>query len=111
MVDWIIKYWIAIGFSSITAGMVALYKFFCAIRLGVRALLHDRILQAYEHYHEKGYCPVHARENIYNMYVQYSNLGGNGTITDLINKIKLMDTEPKVQAKVVNIHKVMEEEA
>lgn len=64
-----------------------------AIKNGVQALLRDRIIQSYNHYVEKGYCPIYAMENIQNMYNKYHDLGGNGTVTNLLNKLKELPTE------------------
>lgn len=64
-----------------------------AVELGIQALLRDRIIRAYNHYMEKGYCPIYAMENIQEMYQQYHALGGNGAITGLIEKIREMPTE------------------
>jgi len=36
--------------------------------------------------------PIYARENIEQLYAQYTNLGGNGTITELMNKLRAMPT-------------------
>ena len=34
-----------------------------ALREGVEALLRDRIIQSYNHYQDKGYCPIYAKES------------------------------------------------
>ena len=41
-----------------------------AVGLGVQALLRDRIIQAYNHYTEKGCCPIYGLENVEEMYLQ-----------------------------------------
>ena len=64
-----------------------------AVALGVQALLRDRIIQAYNHYQEKGCCPIYGMENVLAMYKQYHNLGGNGAITELVEKLKELPTE------------------
>lgn len=58
-----------------------------AIKDGMQAILRDRIIQAYNHYAEKGFCPIYARDNVAHMYEAYHNLGGNGTITELYEKL------------------------
>ncbi len=58
-----------------------------ALKLGMQALLRDRIIQVYNHYCERGYVPIYALENVEEMYTQYHNLGGNGVITELVDKI------------------------
>lgn len=60
----------------------------------IRALLKDRITSIYYSSIEKKYCQLLARENLEDMYEQYTALDGNGTITDLHNKIMQLPTEP-----------------
>ena len=62
---------------------------------GVQALLRDRIIQAYNHYTDKGYCPIYGLENVESMYRQYHALGGNGAITELVDRLKELPTERK----------------
>ena len=52
----------------------------------MRALLRDRIISACDHYFEKGYAPVYARENITSMYDAYHSLGGDGIVTDMVQQ-------------------------
>ena len=59
-----------------------------AVQDGVRALLRDRIIQAHNHYAEKGYIPVYGMENVLAMYNAYHALGGNGTGTELYERVK-----------------------
>ena len=53
---------------------------------GMRALLRDRIISACDHYFEKGFAPVYARENITSMYDAYHSLGGDGIVTDMVKQ-------------------------
>lgn len=64
-----------------------------AIEKGIQALLRDRIIRAYNHCMENGFCPIYALENIEALYEQYHALGGNGAITSLVNKLKELPTE------------------
>lgn len=59
-----------------------------AIVNGLQALLRNELIDAYNHYEEKGELPIYAMENIQKMYDAYHNLGGNGTITKLYNKLQ-----------------------
>lgn len=45
-------------------------------------------------YEEKRYCPISARENLEDMYEAYKALGGNGTVTALMNQLRMLPTEP-----------------
>lgn len=65
-----------------------------ALQEGVQALLRDRIIQAYNHYQDKGFCPIYAKENIKRMYDAYHGLGGNDVATELKDKILKMQEEP-----------------
>lgn len=64
-----------------------------AIKLGMQSLLRVRIIETYNHYSDKGVCPIYARENMEALYVQYHELGGNGTVRDLIEKLNDLPTE------------------
>lgn len=62
-----------------------------AVELGVQALLRDRIVQSYYHYEERGWITLHGLENVSAMYKEYHALGGNGTVTSLVNSIRELD--------------------
>jgi hypothetical protein len=95
--DFIINYWGQFIFGIIGTWIVSTVKKNKAenhaLRLGMRAILRDRIIQTYNHYSEKGYCPIYARENVSNMYDAYHNLGGNGTVTTLYERLQDLPTE------------------
>ncbi len=54
-----------------------------AMKLAVRAMLRDRLLQGYKHYLEKGWAGLDDRANLENIWKQYHALGGNGDMNDL----------------------------
>ncbi|HYF75166.1 MAG TPA: hypothetical protein VD757_01155 [Candidatus Nitrosocosmicus sp.] len=102
MPEWILQYWIQWVFALIIGGLTTGYKRLAnklkeqdAIKLGIQALLRDRIIQSYNHYQEKGYCPIYALENVTALYNQYHALGGNGTVTELVERLKDMPSELK----------------
>lgn len=102
MKEWIFKYWIEVFFGFIAAGLTVGYKKLAskikeqdAIRLGIQVLLKDRIIEGYNNCIEKGYCPIHALENVNTLYKQYHALGGNETITELVEKLKDLPTEKR----------------
>lgn len=61
---------------------------------GMQALLRDRIIQAYNHCQDKGYCPIYGKENVKRMYDAYHVLGGNDVATELKDKLMKMPEEP-----------------
>ena len=66
-----------------------------AVKKGIQALLRDRLYEKYEYYSEKGYAPIHAKENFENMWTQYHNLGQNGVMNDVHARFMQLPTEPK----------------
>lgn len=65
-----------------------------ALQEGMQALLRDRIIQAYNHYQDKRYCPIYGKENVKRMYDAYHVLGGNDVVTQLKDKLLAMPEEP-----------------
>ena len=45
-----------------------------------------KCISACDHYLEKGFAPVYARENITSMYDAYHSLGGDGIVTDMVQQ-------------------------
>lgn len=67
-----------------------------AVKGGMCALLRDRIIQAYNYYvHDKGCCPIYARDSTQAMYEAYHALGGNGMVDDLMEDLLALPTEAK----------------
>ena len=97
MPEWIARYWMEWLFGIMAALAAASYRRISkhmrhtqkkdrALDDGMRALLRDRIISACDHYFEKGYAPVYARENITSMYDAYHSLGGDGIVTDMVRQ-------------------------
>lgn len=55
---------------------------------GIQALLRDRIETSYYYYQERSSVTLHGLENVNAMYEEYQNLGGNGTVTKLVEDIR-----------------------
>lgn len=85
-------------FSTIVAfiigKMAGSFKRMEALERGVQAILRDRLYQSYNHFVDKGYAPLYARENFENMYQQYHNLGKNGVMDDIRHKFLELPSEP-----------------
>jgi len=97
VIDLIIKWAVPFVCGVLVAGLIALYKREKALKMGLQALLRDRIYTAYEKYACAGYCPLPAREVIEELYNQYHALGGNGTMTELVKKIHALPTSKAVK--------------
>lgn len=100
MIKFISEYWLEAVFGGILALLGLAYRQLSsrlkrqdAVGLGVQALLRDRIIQAYNHYMEKQYCPIYGLENVEKLYEQYHALGGNGAVTKLLKDIRELPTD------------------
>ena len=94
MLEWLAKYWLEVLFSGVLAGGgIIIRKLWQqqqqieANNRGTCALLRDRLIQAYYHYHDRGWITLHGLEAIDGMYAEYHNLGGNGTVTKLVEDL------------------------
>ena len=104
--DFLLKNWVEWIFMIITATLGICYKKVIvhqkeeavknnALCIGVQALLRDRIIQSYNEYSEKGYCPIYAKDNIKRLYKPYSELGVDDVIKELVTKLLQMPTEKR----------------
>ena len=66
--------------------IVSQFRQLKALKLGLQAILRDRLLQAFHHCDEKGFADSDDRQNFENMYIQYHSLGGNGVMENLRQK-------------------------
>ncbi len=64
-----------------------------AVKLGIQALLRAQMISDYNHYMEKGYAPIYARENFENCWKQYHSMGQNGVMDDIHDRFMDLPTE------------------
>lgn len=95
MTEFILKYWIEMAFTAVIGGLGWMLKKLLSwkheqdtIKKGLQALLRNEIIQQYNIYQEKEWIPVYALENTLSMYQEYHGLGGNGTVTKLVEELK-----------------------
>lgn len=116
MLEWLAKYWLEVLFSGVMAGAGCIIQKLWeqqkqteakqeANNKGTCALLRDRIVQSYYHYFERGWITLHGLESVEKMYEEYHNLGGNGTITKLvqdIHRLPVLDNPPEENERTEN---------
>jgi len=104
--DYVIKFWFEWLFGILLAVLGLAYRHVtqrvkktstenAALRDGMIVLLRDRLVQAHNYYTEKGSWPLHSRDSVEAMYLQYMTLGGNGTIARLITKLHDLPIETR----------------
>lgn len=95
MLDIITKYWVEWLCGLAAAGLLAacrmLWKRQRAVENGIKALLRDRILQAYYHYIDRKWITLHGLENVEALYAEYHALGGNGAVTKLVEDLRELE--------------------
>ena len=103
MPEWITKYWgewlfgLLTGAGALWWGLVKKrlrqrHIRRLALEAGMCALLREEMIRLYEAAQSRGYCPLSQRERFDAMYAAYHDLGGNGTITELRQRLHRMET-------------------
>ena len=88
MWNFIIQWWAGWAFGLLGVAIIAVAVKYKALLDGVLAILHDRIYQACQFYIAQGYVDMGGLKNIEYLYRSYHALGGNGTGTELYNRVK-----------------------
>ena len=104
MLGYILEYWVEFLFgfslSVLTASMTWILKRVKrrneeqdAIKEGVLAILHDRLIQAGRLHIKTGVITLDELQNMEILYCSYHNLGGNGTGTEVFERIRNLPIE------------------
>ena len=100
-------HWVQWIFAAATAFLGYLYRRIsaslhteqeknAAIAAGVQALLRESIVNGYNKWTERGYCPIYAKESLRRVYVAYHDgLGGNDVASELYSKLLHMPENPE----------------
>lgn len=95
MKEFILTYWLECGFGLAIAGLSLCYRHLQnkfkkheALEDGVLAMLHDRLFQSGMYFINKGEITVSELKNIEKMYEAYHKLGGNGTGTEIYERVR-----------------------
>lgn len=97
MPEWITKYWVEWAFGLIVAALTAVVRTLSvrikkqqqenqALRDGMRSLLRSQIVDTCEACLRDGWCGARKRDTIGDLYASYHALGGNGTVTALVEQ-------------------------
>jgi len=95
MKEFILTYWLEAIFGLAITGLSFCFnslrkrlKEQKQIKEGLVAILHDRLFQSGMYFLEKGEITVSALDNIEGIYKAYHNLGGNGTGTEIWERVR-----------------------
>lgn len=64
-----------------------------AVKRGLRAILCDNILKEYGECVKRGSVPIYVMQNIESMYNAYHALGGNGSMTEIYQRLLEMPVD------------------
>ena len=84
-----------LGYRNVSARLKIEQERNTAIAEGVQSLLRESIVENYNKYTDRGYCPIYAKESIKKVYTEYHKLNGNDVATELYHKLLAMPEEPK----------------
>ena len=94
MKEFIVSYWIEVLFGLAITGLSFCFNSFRKkfkeqdqIKEGLVAILHDRLFQSGMYFLGKGEISVSELDNIEGIYKAYHNLGGNGTGTEIYDRV------------------------
>lgn len=104
IISFVSAHWIEWLFTAVLAVLSFLFKTLQrqlrseqekneAIAEGVQSLLRESIVNGYNRYQDRGFCPIYAKESLKKLYKAYHNLGGNDVATELYNKLLKMPEE------------------
>lgn len=99
MIEWLAKYWAEAFFSAMLAALGWTAKKLWnrqkkvdaqqeAVRKGLLALLRGELVASYYHYIDRGWITLHGLESAEKMYAEYHNLGGDKTVTKLMEDLR-----------------------
>lgn len=97
MPEWVTKYWVEWLFGLLIAILTALVKRIStrlkreqaeneALRNGMKSLLRAQIIENCERAGRDGWCGPRMRDTINDLYASYHALGGNGTVTSVVEQ-------------------------
>ena len=90
---------LAAGYRQIAARLKEEQKKNEAIAVGVQSLLRESIVDNYNKYSERGFCPIYAKDSIKKVYEAYHALGGNDVATELYEKLLKMQESRTAKEK------------
>ena len=107
IISFISAHWLEWLFTAVLAVLSWLFKLMRdqlrqeqernkAIAEGVQSLLRESIVNNYNRYSDRGYCPIYAKESVKRVYKAYHDgLGGNDVASELYRKLLEMPETAK----------------
>jgi len=87
-------------FGAVVTALTVFFKRQKAVEDGLKALLKSEIRREYKELEKKEYVTISDLDNVEGLYKPYHAMGGNGTGTELVERIRNMPTTPPVKKGV-----------
>jgi hypothetical protein len=105
MGEFIAKYWLEFAFGLIISAITISYRWLAKkikkqkceqvhIQTGIRVLLWDRLHQGYKYHTSREWISIDDLKAIEELYHAYTALGGNGTGSELYERLKRLPPVP-----------------
>ena len=95
MFEFVAQYWIEFFLTLIISLIAALCKKYKALNEGMQTMLRCQLYAIYNEALDRGYCPIHKKEQADDIYQSYHALKANGTGTQVHDDIMEMPTKPQ----------------
>lgn len=69
-----------------------------ALALGVQALLRAQMIDYFNHWSQKGFAPIYAKDSFENLWRQYEALGANNVMQGIYNRFMALPTPTNEEA-------------
>jgi len=87
--------WIASFLGVLIPAFTYIFKRQKALEKGIQALLRAQMISDWNHYSEKTFAPIYAKENFENCWQQYEALGKNGVMSGIHRDFMALPDKPK----------------
>jgi len=87
-------------FGAVVTALTVFFKRQKAVEEGLKALLKAEIRREYKELETKEYISIADLDNVEGLYEPYHAMGGNGTGTELVERIRNMPTTPPIKKGV-----------
>lgn len=95
------KWWLEWLFGLVAAAFICYARSVkrkqSAFEVGLQALLRAELIKSYDKYSERGAITLHGLEGVNLIYASYHALGGNGTITTLVETMRELPVQMKAE--------------
>lgn len=99
IINYIVEFLLGVVATALLARLRKQKKESNSMKDGMLSLLRAELIRSGEKYIERGYAPIYAVDAYDKAYIAYHGLGGNGTMTQLHDKVMKLPTQDDTNNK------------